>query len=107
VLARQTDAAVGVETCWSWENAATLPSTRDSFNRILLYRSQSWSAVSCETSRTMIRRWLRCWNRGRRQWADWNFNVGARLRQPDAIASFSAGVGSLAVGAARAARGQM
>jgi len=26
VLARQTDAAVGVGTCWPWETAATLPS---------------------------------------------------------------------------------
>ena len=25
VLARQAAAAVGVETCWSWETAATLP----------------------------------------------------------------------------------
>ena len=28
VLARQAAAAVGVETCWPWETAATLPSPR-------------------------------------------------------------------------------
>jgi len=28
MLARQAAAAVGVETCWPWETAAMLPSTR-------------------------------------------------------------------------------
>jgi len=28
VLARQAAAALGVETCWPWETAATLPSFR-------------------------------------------------------------------------------